>query len=93
MVWKRWWVRLPRAAPAGTQMMVEWEAMRSRNKGAKLVCIDVVPGVTHQAIEGREDIFHVSGWNDAVFRVVDAFLRGDAKSWVDIIHQVPLLDN
>ena len=76
--------------PPGTTMMHEWEEFRSRNPGAKMVCIDIQPGTTHQTIEGRDDILHVSGWNDSVFRVTEAFLKGDQGSWLDIIDAVPL---
>lgn len=74
----------------GTVMMQEWEKIRSRNRLAKLVCIDIQPGRTHQAIEGREEILHVAGWSDAVFKVTDAFLRGDVGSWLEIIENIPL---
>ena len=29
----------------GTALMNEWETLRSRNRGAKLVCLDIVPGI------------------------------------------------
>ena len=77
-----------RAAPQGTRMMTEWEKLRSRNKGAKMVCVDIVPGTTHQTIEGRDDILHVSGWNDSVFRVIETYLNGDTNSWLSIIEAV-----
>lgn len=76
--------------PEGTVTMHEWENIRSKNRGAKLVCIDIQPGVTHQALEGRDEILHVAGWSDAVFKVTDAFLKGDVGSWLDIIESIPL---
>jgi len=77
----------------GTGLMHEWEALRSRNPGAKLVCIDIQPGRTHQAIEGRPEILHVSGWSDAVFKVAAAFLGGDTGSWLDVIEGMDLATN
>jgi len=77
-----------RHAPHGTKMMVEWEKLSSRNKGCKMVCVDIVPGTTHQTIEGRKDILHVSGWNDSVFRVIETYLSGDTDSWLSIIESV-----
>lgn len=77
-----------RAAPHGTRMMTEWEKLSNRNKGCKMVCVDIVPGTTHQTIEGRKDILHVSGWNDSVFRVIETYLNGDTDSWLSIIESV-----
>jgi len=77
----------------GTGLMQEWEVLRSRNRNAKLVCIDIQPGQTHQAIEGRDDILHVSGWNDSVFKVATAFLSGDTGSWLNVIEGIDLATN
>jgi len=77
----------------GTAMMHEWETLRSRNPQAKLVCVDIQPGRTHQALEGRPEILHVAGWNDSVFKVVAAFLGGDTDSWIDIIEKIDLAHN
>lgn len=77
----------------GTALMNEWEILRSRNRGAKLVCIDIVPGMTHQIDGDHPEILHVSGWSDAVFRVANSFLRGDAGSWIEIIDKIDLATN
>lgn len=77
-------------AETGTVTMHEWEVMRQASPGAKLVCIDLQPGKTHQAIDGRDDILHVSGWSDAVFKVVSAYLSSDARAWLDLIEKVDL---
>lgn len=76
---------------SGTALMHEWERLRSRNPGAKLVCIDIQPGRTHQAIEDRPEILHVSGWNDSVFKVAASFLNGDTESWLDMIASTDLV--
>lgn len=77
----------------GTALMNEWERLRSRNQGAKLVCIDITPGRTHQIAEGHPEILMVSGWSDSVFRVADTFLRGDAGSWLEMVESIDLAAN
>ncbi len=77
----------------GTALMNEWETMRNRNPQAKLVCIDITPGRTHQIAEGHPEILHVSGWSDAVFKVIHAFLGGDTGSWVELVEAVDLATN
>lgn len=77
----------------GTALQTEWEILRNCNPGAKLVCIDIVPGKTHQLLEGLPEVLHVAGWNDSVFRVVAAFLSGTAESWLDIIAKVDFNTN
>jgi 60 kDa SS-A/Ro ribonucleoprotein len=74
-----------------TGVMREWEAFRARNRGAKLVCIDVQPSATVQAPD-RGDILNVGGFSDAVFDLVSAFARGDAgpDHWVRTIDAVTL---
>ena len=74
----------------GTALMNEWERLRSRNRGAKLVAIDIVPGQTHQLDGDHPEILMTSGWSDAVFQTIDAFLRGDAASWVEMVNAVDL---
>jgi len=78
---------------SGTALMQEWEKLRSRNRNAKLVCLDIVPGNTHQIDGSHKEILQVSGWNDSVFKVISAFLKGDADSWVDMIESIDLAVN
>jgi 60 kDa SS-A/Ro ribonucleoprotein len=75
----------------GTATMQEWNAFKQRNPNARLVCIDVQPYATVQAIE-REDILNVGGFSDQVFDVVSEFARGDlnANHWIGVIESVEL---
>jgi 60 kDa SS-A/Ro ribonucleoprotein len=65
-----------------TATMVEWEALRARNPGAKLVCIDLAPNGSRQA-PTREDILNVGGFSDEVFTLMTEFEKGSGKGhWV-----------
>jgi len=75
----------------GTEMMREWNAFKQRNPEARLVCMDVQPYRTVQAIE-REDILNVGGFSDRVFDVISEFARGElnADHWIGVIDSVTL---
>jgi len=75
----------------GTEMMREWNAFKQRNPEARLVCIDVQPYRTVQAIE-RDDILNVGGFSDQVFDVVSEFAGGRLKAdhWIGVIDSVTL---
>jgi 60 kDa SS-A/Ro ribonucleoprotein len=75
----------------GTETMREWNAFKQRNPEARLVCIDVQPYCTVQAIE-REDILNVGGFSDQVFDVISEFARGElnADHWIGVIDSVTL---
>jgi len=75
----------------GTATMREWNRFKQRNPEARLVCIDVQPYQTVQAIE-REDILNVGGFSDQVFDVVSEFARGElnADHWIGVIDSVTL---
>ena len=74
-----------------TQTMVEWHVLKQRCPGAKLVCIDLQPYATTQAME-RADILNVGGFSDAVFKQIDRFARSQAgpAHWVGEIERVAL---
>jgi len=78
------WMGGPRQGATGT--MQEWSAFKLRNPGAKLVCIDIAPYATTQAVE-REDILNVGGFSDEVFKIVAAFAAGqlNAGHWQSVI--------
>lgn len=59
----------------GTQLMRSWSELKRRNRGARLVCIDIQPYGTLQATN-RDDILNVGGFSDAVFEVIAAFAEG-----------------
>ncbi|MEQ1698344.1 MAG: RNA-binding protein, partial [Hyphomicrobiaceae bacterium] len=74
-----------------TGVMAEWTKLKSRNKDAKLVCIDIQPYGTTQAME-REDILNVGGFSDAVFEVMERFASGKIgpAHWVGEIEKIAL---
>lgn len=81
------WVDATRRGATAT--MIEWEKLKKRNPGAKLVCVDVAPYGTTQAT-GRADILNVGGFSDAVFDTIARFVSGETRNWVDIIKEVEL---
>ena len=60
------WMDSNRAWNSGTETMKQWNAFKSRNKDAKLVCIDIQPYAHTQAKE-RADILNIGGFSDQVF--------------------------
>lgn len=74
------------AAP--TETMREWGRFKSRNAGAKLVCVDLQPYGTTQTAE-REDILNVGGFSDRVFDVIGKFADGSLTTdhWIGVIEQ------
>ncbi len=75
-----------------TQTMREWEALKNRNREAQLVCIDIQPNGTTQAVE-RRDIMNVGGFSDAVFTAMANFAEGRfaPSRWVGEIEKVALV--
>jgi 60 kDa SS-A/Ro ribonucleoprotein len=82
------WVDARRGA---TQMMAEWEALKKRNPQAKLICLDLQPNTTTQAVE-RADVMNVGGFSDAVFTAMARFAAGQtsAEHWVGEIDKIAL---
>jgi len=74
-----------------TETMRCWQALKVRNPRAKLVCIDLQPYGTTQALE-RDDVMNVGGFSDAVFDAVASFASGtmDADHWVGTIGAIAL---
>ena len=74
-----------------TEMMRQWEAFKQKNRTAKLVCLDLQPYGTTQAVE-REDILNIGGFSDTVFTIIDRFSGGrlGAEHWVKEIEAVEL---
>ncbi len=83
------WVDATRNGATAT--MQEWTKLAKRNPQARLVCIDIAPYGTTQAIgqaAGRPDILNVGGFSDAVFDTIARFVSGEAHDWVNIVEQV-----
>jgi len=67
-----------------TATMAEWNRLKARNLGAKLICIDIQPYGSTQA-KDREDIMNVGGFTDAVFDAMARFAKGETRNWVEIV--------
>jgi 60 kDa SS-A/Ro ribonucleoprotein len=79
------------AGGRGTALLREWETFKLRNPGARMVCLDLQPNKTTQAMD-RTDILNVGGFSDAVFEVIAEFAEGRLNSdhWVGKIEEVTL---
>ena len=73
----------------GTATVAAWNEFKSRNRDAKLVCIDIQPYAHTQASE-RADILNVGGFSDQVFNLIHEFAGGtlNAEHWVGVIEKV-----
>jgi 60 kDa SS-A/Ro ribonucleoprotein len=85
------WMDSNRSWNRGTETMAQWNEFKSRNKNAKLVCIDIQPYATTQAAE-RADILNIGGFSDQVFEVINEFVKGDlnAEHWVGVIEKIEI---
>ena len=73
----------------GTATMAAWNEFKSRNRDAKLVCIDTQP-YAHTQASTRADILNVGGFSDQVFNLIHEFAGGtlNAEHWVGVIEKV-----
>jgi 60 kDa SS-A/Ro ribonucleoprotein len=79
------WVDATRRGATAT--MGEWERLKKRCPGAKLVCIDLQPYGTTQA-KSRKDILNVGGFSDAVFETLSRFAAGETdRDWVAEVNE------
>ncbi len=76
---------------SATETMKQWNEFKSRNRDAKLVCIDIQPYAHTQAQE-RRDILNVGGFSDQVFTLVSEFANGGMNDghWVGVIEKVEI---
>lgn len=83
------WIDANRSGATQTQR--EWAVLKQRNPHARLVCIDIQPNVTTQALE-QPDVMNVGGFSDAVFTMVANFVAGkmDAGHWVGEIEKIAI---
>lgn len=83
------WIDAKRSGATAT--MGQWTVFKQRNPQAKLVCIDIAPHATTQAME-REDILNIGGFSDDVFRIIAAFAAGrlDPAHWVGEIAAIDI---
>lgn len=73
----------------GTGLSVEWTKFKARNKGAKMVLIDLTPSANTQ-VQSDKDVLNVGSFSDSVFDVINKFLCREASSFVDVIKSVEL---
>jgi 60 kDa SS-A/Ro ribonucleoprotein len=88
------WIDSPhygRYGGSATETMKEWNVFRQRNPQAKMVCINVQPCETTQAVE-RADIINVGGFSDQVFKLIAdvAANRFTEDHWVREIERMTL---
>lgn len=69
-----------------TATLAEWNKLKARNPGAKLICIDIQPYGSTQA-KDRADIMNVGGFTDAVFDAMACFASGQSRDWVEIVQK------
>ena len=83
------WIDARRSGATAT--MGQWNVFKQRNPQAKLVCIDIAPHATTQAME-REDILNIGGFSDDVFRIIAAFAADqlDPAHWVGEIAAIDI---
>ena len=86
------WIDAPRpwSYSDATETMKEWNRLKARNPGAKLICIDIQPYGSTQAKDDRKDIMNVGGFTDAVFDAMARFANNEARDWVEIVNEVEL---
>ena len=74
-----------------TATLEQFNEFKSRNKNAKLVCIDIQPNAHTQA-QTRADILNVGGFSDQVFNLITEFANGnlEADHWVGVIDKVEI---
>ncbi len=81
---------LRRRADADHERVVD---VRQPQPRAKLVCIDLQPYQTVQAVDtGRNDVLNIGGFSDQVFDLIAEFAKGTLGSdqWVGVIENVSL---
>ncbi|MDZ5637332.1 RNA-binding protein [Janthinobacterium sp. GMG1] len=83
------WIDAKRSGATAT--MGQWNVFKQRNPQAKLVCIDISPHATTQAME-REDILNIGGFSDDVFKIIAAFASGqlDPAHWAGEIAAIDM---
>jgi 60 kDa SS-A/Ro ribonucleoprotein len=76
---------------SATETMRQWNLFKTRNPQAKMICIDIQPYATTQAVE-RTDIINVGGFSDQVFQLIAdvANSRASENHWVKQIEQMTL---
>lgn len=74
-----------------TDAMSEWLKLKSRNKSAKLINIDITPSSTSQ-FANQKDVLNIGGMSDNVFSLIADFIENgnNPSFWVDTIKNVTI---
>lgn len=83
------WVQSNKVFGKETDMMREWSKFHNRNRGAKLVNIDIAPA-SHAQVYDSANTMNVGGFSDQVFEVVANFVHGGKNDLVKTIEAVDL---
>jgi 60 kDa SS-A/Ro ribonucleoprotein len=67
-----------------TRMASEWNAFKKRNRKAKLVCVDITPGMSVQA-PNNKDVLNIGGWNDSIWNIVHSFVEVGETTFSDVV--------
>lgn len=72
-----------------TETAEAWAVFKKRNPEAKMVCIDLQPGMSTQAPSTDPSVLNVGGFNDSVYRVIEQFIqnKGDVDFWTQLIER------
>lgn len=91
------WIDTPhygRFGGGATATMREWAIFKRHNPQAKLVCIDLQPYSTTQAISTspNPDVLNIGGFSDHVFEVIKDFAAGTlgSEQWVGRIEAISI---
>jgi len=76
-------------AYGASETMRQWAIIKQRNPKAKLICIDIQPSASTQALDG-EDVLNIGGFSDEVFKLIGLFANNQlsANHWVEVIDKV-----
>lgn len=72
------WAQSSKTLSGETPMMREWSRFQYRNRGAKLINIDIAP-YGHVQVYDQNNVLNVGGFSDNVFEVVSDFVKGVSK--------------
>lgn len=77
---------------SATATKAAWKTIKTRNRKAKMVCVDLASNQTTQAPDDKSTM-NIGGWSDHIFTVMGNFLNGkDGSHWVEVIEEEVSLD-
>ena len=72
-----------------TETMEQWRIFKKRNPKAKMVCIDLTPYETVQALNDK-NIMNIGGFSDKIFSIINNFIHGNVASYIENIEKMKL---